>query len=84
MLPFSNTSVYITYSCIPPSSELPEYFSHFSAKKGPHRDQLVVLGDFNVPGTLWSKEDISNIHIHIAQYDFINDLLDISMSQVKH
>lgn len=33
---------------------------------------------------MWSPEEKSNILLHIAQHDFINDLLDLSFSQVNY
>lgn len=88
-LSFSDRSVYITCSYIPPSSEFPEYQNHLSAiqsilNKLSDRDQLVVLGDFNIPGTMWSPEKQSNILLPLAQHDFIDGLLDLSLSQVNY
>ena len=86
---FSDRSVYITCSYIPSSSEFPEYQNHMSAvlsilKKLSDRDQLVVLGDFNIPGTTWSPEEKSNILLPLAQNDFIDCLLHLSLSQVNY
>jgi len=88
-LSFSDRSVYITCWYISPSSEFPEYQNHLSAiqsilNKLSDRDQLVVLGDFNIPGTMWSPEEQSNILLPLAQHDFIDGLLDLSLSQVSY
>jgi len=44
--------------------------------------QLVVLGDFKIPGIMWSEQ--SNILLPLAQHDFIDGLLDLSLSQVNY
>jgi len=88
-LSFSNRSVYITCSYIPSSFEFLEYLNHLSAiqsisNKLSDRDQLVVLGDFNIPGRTWSPEEKSNILLPLAQHDFIDGLLALSLSQVNY
>jgi len=88
-LSFFDRSVYITCSYIPPSSEFPEYQNYLSAiqsilKKLSERDQLVVLGDLNIPGTMWSPEKQSNILLPLAQHDFIDGLFELSLSQVYY
>jgi len=47
------------------------------------RDQLV--GDFNIQVYItWSPEAQSNILLPLAQHDFIDGLLDLSLSQVNY
>ncbi|XP_043065436.1 uncharacterized protein LOC122320889 [Drosophila ficusphila] len=58
--------IYITCSYIPPSSETSVYFNHLSviqsvSDKLSDKDQLVVLGDFNIPGTIWSPDERANV-----------------------
>jgi len=58
-------SLYITCSYIPSSSEFPIYANHLSASqfissKLSDRDQLKVLGDFNIPRATWSTVETSN------------------------
>jgi len=82
-------SLPITCSYIPPSSEFPIYANHLSAiqfisSKLSDRDQLIVLGDFNIPRATWSTVETSNILIPSTQHDFLDGLLDISLSQVNH
>lgn len=48
------------------------------------RDHLVVLGDFNIPGAIWSLNNSSNTLQSSTQHDFITGLFDISLSQVNH
>jgi len=58
-------SIYITCSYIPPSSEFPIYANHLSviqliSSKVSDRDELKVLGDFNIPRATWSTVETSN------------------------
>lgn len=85
----SYKSVYVTCSYIPPpSTEFPEYLNHLSAiqsvsNRWSDRGPLVVLGDLNIPGLMWSPEEKSNIpfpYIH----DFPDGLFDLSLSQVNY
>jgi len=73
-LSFSDRSVYITCLYTPPSCEFLEYLNHLSVIQSVssrlNRDQLVVQGYFNVP-------------FHIAQRDFIDGSLDLSLSQAN-
>lgn len=62
-LTFSDRSVYIRCSYIPPSSEFPKYLNHLSVNQTASnilsdKDQE-VLGDFNIPGTYQKKNRIS-------------------------
>jgi len=73
-------SIYITCSYIPPSPEFPIYANHLSAiqfisSKLSDRNQLIVLGDFNIPR---STVETSNILLPSTQHDFLDGLLDVS------
>jgi len=54
---FPGSLIYITCSFISLASEFPEYLNHLFisvSNKLRNREKLVVLGDFNIPGTSWS------------------------------
>jgi len=56
----------------------------FISSKLSDRDQLIVLGDFNIPRATWSTVETSNILLPSTQHDFLDGLLDISLSQVNN
>jgi len=69
--------------------EFPTYANHLSAiqfisSKLSDGDQLIVLGDFNIPRATWSTVETLNILLPSTQHDFLDGLLDISLSQVNH
>jgi len=54
----------------------------FISSKLSDRDQLTVLGDFNIPRATWSTVETSNILLPSTQHYFLDGLLDISLSQI--
>ena len=78
-------AIFITCSYIPPSSDISIYEQHLSALTAvssslSDKDRMIVLGDFNLPGTVWSSVNESSILVPMSRHDFVDGLLDLSLS----
>jgi len=86
-LSFPKRKIFFICSYISPGSEFNVYLLHLSAIHSIslllETDQLIVLGDFNLPNISWLESKDSLAMIPRMQNDFIDGLVELSLQQVN-